>query len=118
MEKRNSNIYADKKPVLINSIVDYMDRINGMTTVSKICRLFNIAPRTLERHFNETMGISPRKMLRILRVRHAIRLINEKPDIHLTQISYLIGYYDQSHFIRDFRKTTGTTPGSFRVRMV
>ncbi len=97
-------------PELINCIINYMEIINGMATVSHICHLFNITPRTLERHFRYSIGISPKAMLHLFRISHAISLLREKQDSDLTGISYQSGYYDQSHFIRDIKEFTGITP--------
>ena len=101
-------------PELINCIINYMEIINGMATVSHICHLFNITPRTLERHFRITIGISPKALLHIFRITHAVRLLTENHDCDLTGISYESGYYDQSHFIRDIKEITGITPGQMQ----
>jgi AraC-like DNA-binding protein len=107
-------IQACCKSDLINAIISYMDRINGMVRVSQISNIFNITPRSLERHFMNDIGISPTELLHIFRINKAIRLINEKPEYDLTGISYLSGYYDQAHFIKDIKKITGISPGQFQ----
>ena len=104
------------KPDLINKIISYMDRIDGMIRVSQICNIYNITPRSLERHFMNDIGISPTELLHIFRINKAIRLINEKPEYDLTGISYLSGYYDQAHFIKDIKKITGISPGKFQKK--
>jgi AraC-like DNA-binding protein len=78
--------------------------------------MYNITQRSLERHFINDLGMSPKELLQIFRLNKAMRMINEKPDCDLTEISYLSGYYDQSHFIKDIKKITGISPGQLQGR--
>lgn len=109
--------YAKKASVsfdIINNIINYMDNVNGMIRVSQICNIFNVTPRSLDRHFKDEIGLSPKELLNIFRINTAIKLINDNPDCDLSGISYLSGYYDQSHFIKEIRKITGVSPGHIR----
>jgi len=99
---------------IINNIMNYMNNTKGMIRVSQICNLFYVTPRSLDRHFKDEIGISPKELLNIFRINNAIKLITENPDCDLTEISYLSGYYDQSHFIKEIRKITGIAPGHIR----
>ena len=96
---------------LINEIISYMGESAGMIRVSQICKIFNIGSRSLQRLFKDEIGLSTMELMQILRINKAIRLLNGEKDFDLSEISYLCGYYDQSHFIKDIRKITGTTPG-------
>lgn len=96
---------------LINEIISYMGKSAGMIRVSQICKIFNIGSRSLQRLFKDEIGLSTMELMQILRINKAIRLLNGEKDFDLSEISYLCGYYDQSHFIKDIRKITGTTPG-------
>jgi transcriptional regulator GlxA family with amidase domain len=102
------------KSDLINNIISYMDKSNGMIRVSQICDIYSITQRSLERHFLDDIGMSPKELLHIFRINKAIRLINDKPNCDLTGISYLSGYYDQSHFIKDIKKILGISPGQLQ----
>ncbi|NNC45774.1 MAG: AraC family transcriptional regulator, partial [Winogradskyella sp.] len=76
---------------------------------SRLC----ISKRQLEREFKEKIGISPKHYLRITRINEVIRLLNEKQVFDLTSITYHCGYFDQSHFIKDFKRITGQKPTIF-----
>jgi len=99
---------------IINNIINYMDNSNGMIRVSQICDLFNVTPRSLNRYFKDEIGISPKELLNIFRITKAIKLIIHNPDCDMTGISYLNGYYDQSHFIKEIIRITGRSPGHIR----
>lgn len=98
----------------INNIVHYMDLNKGMVRVSQLCNKFNITPRSLERRFKEEIGLSPKEMLQIFRINKAVRMIIEQPHDDLTQIGYMCGYYDQSHFIREIKQIANILPGDIQ----
>jgi len=95
---------------VLDHIVSKMDKTNGMSRVSQLCEIYNITPRSLERHFMEEIGIPAKEMLQIFRINRAIRMLAEEPNANLAGISYLCGYFDQSHFIKDIRKIAGISP--------
>ena len=100
---------------LIDQIVRRMDKEGGMIRVSELCDIYNITPRSLERHFLDETGITAREFLQIFRINRAIRMLAEILDANLAALSYLSGYFDQSHFIRDIRKITGISPGELQA---
>ncbi|HEY5825191.1 MAG TPA: AraC family transcriptional regulator, partial [Cyclobacteriaceae bacterium] len=55
---------------------------------------------------------TPKLYGKINRFQHSLGLINQK-DTSLTDIAYEAGYFDQSHFIREFKSFTGVTPSSY-----
>ncbi len=72
-----------------------------------------ISQRQLEREFKNKVGISPKHYLRIIRINEVLRLLNDKQAINLTSVSYHCGYFDQAHFIKDFKNITGEKPSIF-----
>lgn len=102
------------RPELLDHIVGRMDKTNGMIRVSQLCKIYNITPRSLERHFIEEIGIPAKELLQIFRINKAIRMLAEEPNANLAGLSYLSGYFDQSHFIRDIKKITGISPGQLQ----
>lgn len=102
------------KTDLLDHIISRMDKTNGMLRVSQLCNIYNITPRSLERHFMEEIGIPAKELLQIFRINKAIRMLAEEPNANLAGISYLSGYFDQSHFIKDIRKITGISPGQLQ----
>jgi AraC-like DNA-binding protein len=95
----------------VEHIIEYMNLNNGIVRITQICQKFDISPRKLERSFKEETGLTAKDFLNIFRLNHALKLLSVKPDYDFTEISYLCGYYDQSHFIKDIRKRTSLTPG-------
>ena len=74
-----------------------------------------VSPRSIQYRFLQATGLSHRTIQQIERARHAITLLQQGASIPDTV--YQAGYFDQPHFIREFRQFAGATPGEF-VRQV
>jgi len=83
----------------------------GAVRVRAIARDLQVSQGTLERRFRRVVGASPKQFASIIRLRHAVDLSRQSAS--LTTLALDAGYYDQAHFIRDFRAITGAAPGQF-----
>lgn len=97
----------------IAAAVELIERSRGSLDVAAIAGALDTGPRQLERLFRHTVGVSPKLACRIERVRHAMRLVPFGGHADWADIAYACGFYDQAHFIRDFRAITGMTPTRF-----
>jgi AraC-like DNA-binding protein len=66
-------------------------------------------------HFLQYTGLPPKLFCKINRFQHSLNLVNANGQ-NLTNIAYESGYFDQSHFIREFKSFTGITPNSFAAQ--
>lgn len=76
-----------------------------------------IGQRQIERLYREQVGITPKQYARLLRVERA-RLALKLCRTSLTAIGLDLGYWDQAHFIRDFRNVVGLTPSAYAARQL
>ncbi|WP_456440338.1 helix-turn-helix domain-containing protein [Psychroserpens sp.] len=72
-----------------------------------------IGLRRLEQRFKNEIGISPKLFLRTCRINAVIDKMKENTNQSLTQLALEYHYYDQSHFIKDFKQFTGFSPSRF-----
>lgn len=86
----------------------------GQVTVPDLCRELGVSERSLQRWFARGLGASPKQFARLARFLHACRLIRGGYGGNLTEVGLACGYYDQSHFISDFKSCAGMTPRQFR----
>jgi len=90
-------------------VVDIMKRYNGTQTTDELAKIFSLSKKQFERRLKKETGFSPKQLSRILRIQKARSLIKTKEDRSLTDISYDCDYFDQSHFIHDFKFFTQET---------
>jgi transcriptional regulator GlxA family with amidase domain len=103
-----------QSPIISPSLA-YINRVNGQLAMPRLAEAVSLGQRQLERLYQEQVGLSPKKMAQLRRVRQARTAL--KQAIHsLTDIAYQCGFYDQAHFIREFKGVTGLTPGAYLVR--
>ncbi len=63
--------------------------------------------------FKENVGLTPKGFLKIIRFQKAIQEIEACKKINWSGIAYETGYYDQAHFINDFKNFSGFTPQQY-----
>lgn len=92
---------------------DLIRRQNCEISVGALSNEACISPRQLEREFKSKLGISPKAYMRIARLNLVQQIINQQPNLSLAQLSYLSGYADQAHFVKDFKRLTGELPSEY-----
>jgi AraC-like DNA-binding protein len=111
--------YLEKKlrsaaPV-INPIWRSMQQIqkqNGFITIEELAADYSLSPRQFERNFQHFCGLNPKLFARIVRFQSAVKQLNHAGN-SLTNVAYEANYYDQAHFIRDFKIFSGLKPKEF-----
>lgn len=102
-----------KNEVSLNGSVEYAIGLMGDYTITEICQKVGFTNKHLNYLFKKHMGISPNKYRRIRQFQKSINMIGSNSNVDLQEIAYKSGYYDQSHFIRDFKEFTDYTPTEF-----
>lgn len=82
-------------------------------SINDFCKQYGINQRKLERMFNKYIGISPKLFYRINRFGKIVNSLKKANNDSLTSLAYNNNYYDQTHFIKDFKLFTGITPTEF-----
>ena len=82
--------------------------------MTQLCERFGIGERALQRLTARRLGLSPAWLIRRRRL-HEVAGGLRGPEA-LADLAARLGYADQAHFARDFRTSTGLTPGEFALR--
>jgi AraC-like DNA-binding protein len=85
----------------------------GNMPVDELAEQLNINRRQLERKFSAAIGVSPKQFSKLIRLQATLKLLEQKKFTSLTSLAYENGYYDQAHFIKDFKEFTGVSPKEF-----
>lgn len=115
------NNWLLRKVIKTQSRQDYIQNMLSLMKEPKvlIADLMTHIPmsrRQLERKFQLEVGIAPAKIKLLQQIKQARLLISKKPEMPLVQVALETGFYDQAHFIRQFHKVTGQTPGQYRQK--
>lgn len=97
----------------VSEFVTRLQAINEFPSIAGFLKYYTINRRKLERDFDYHVGISPKFLQRVLRFRHTISRFYKSGNRNLTALAYDSGYFDQAHFINDFKEFTGLSPKKF-----
>ena len=89
---------------------------HGQTDMDELAGMVSVNRRNIERRFATSIGMSPKQLSRAVRLQATLRMLEQKNFTSLTSLAYENGYYDQAHFIKDFKEFTGIKPKSFYAR--
>lgn len=103
---------TSSRTTFVEHIMEKIQQTQGAAAIATLCEEENISLRKLERIFREAIGISPKRYSRLVRFTHVFKLLHQK-SIDRTEATYLCGYFDQSHFNRDFKIFSGEDPKSY-----
>jgi AraC-like DNA-binding protein len=106
------NGYTDKG---IEFCVNEIKQAKGQISVDVLANKVGISNRQLVRRFDKCIGLSPKEFIRITKFISSLDMMNYSKDKNLTEIALVSGYYDQAHFIRDFREFSGMTPTDYQA---
>jgi len=98
---------------ITRACVETILKTQGQLGVTELADRLNIHRRNMERKFETAVGMSPKQLSRVVRLQSALKLLEQQKYSNLTSLAYESGYYDQAHFIRDFKEFTGISPKSF-----
>ncbi len=109
---------------LLDCLMIQDDRMHGLLahldtepsiTVAQVCSLTTLSPKRLARLFAAEVGLSPKTYLRVRRLQAALRRLDTGAH-RGADIAADLGYFDQAHFVRDFRSFTAITPSQYPRR--
>ncbi len=114
-EQMLANVYKGR--LTVNPFVEYaVNRIMqqpDQTVIADLSAKVGYSQKHLIKLFKEHVGTTPKGFVKIMRFQKAVAEIEKNPGTSWASIAYESGYYDQAHFINDFRSFSGFTPGQF-----
>ncbi len=96
---------------LIVTALSLIHKAKGIIRIQELARQLHTSQSPLEKKFRAVVGASPKKFASIIRMKNAIA--QHANTGSLTELSYEAGFYDQAHFIKEFKTFTGETPEAF-----
>lgn len=98
---------------IIKSTMDTIFTANGQLSINELSKQTNVNRRQMERKFSSTIGLSPKQLSKIIRLQATLKMLLNKDFTSLSALAHENEFYDQAHFIKDFKEFTGFTPKEF-----
>lgn len=104
--------HLDERPadLLVSRALAYIHQSNGTIRMSELASMLHTSASPLEKRFRQEVGASPKKFATIVRARSVLAAM-ENGNQHYAE--YLSAFYDQAHFIKNFKKFTAATPEQY-----
>jgi transcriptional regulator GlxA family with amidase domain len=93
---------------------DAMRKANGAIPVSEVAAAAHTTVRTLERNFKQSSGHTVKDVAALMRFEQVRNRLWMHPETRIAGLAIEMGYADQSHLSREFKRFTGTTPAAFK----
>lgn len=107
----------DENITLINQIIDHIIADRSITKVDDVVTHFNMNKRTLQRLFNQYVGVNPKWVIQRYRLQDALEQLADGETDDCAQMALNLGYFDQAHFIKDFKMLVGKPPVKYTRQM-
>lgn len=106
---------ADKRIIdkIVISTIETIFNTNGQFSVNEFSKSNNINRRQLARKFSSAIGLSPKQLAKTIRIQATLKVLLNEQITSLTDLAYENEYFDQAHFIKEFKEFTGLTPKEF-----
>lgn len=104
----------DQTIALAGTLVERILQERDIKTVDDLVDRSGIGKRSLQRLFNEYVGVSPKWVIRRYRLHELIERANAGVEPDWPQLALDLGYFDQAHLINDFRSITGYSPTEYQ----
>lgn len=110
---RNHLPEKDKRVRQINEIIEAVINDSSLIRVGQLTAQFDIGERSLQRLFKRYVGVSPKWVIKRYRLHEVAGRLTEDAEVDWPELALELGYYDQAHFIRDFKSIVGQTPAEY-----
>ncbi|WP_291964953.1 helix-turn-helix transcriptional regulator [Maribacter sp.] len=101
------------KDRIVNATIEAITKYKGQLSVNELSDRASLSRRILARKFSSNIGLSPKQLSKIVRLQASLKSLLENENSNLIDLTYENEYFDQSHFIKDFKEFTGITPKEF-----
>lgn len=101
----------------ITPVIDQIMDSGGTASIKSLSESIYISERHLNRLFEKNIGLNVKLFERLTRINKAVKAYKNSAKQNSTDIAYQLGFFDQSHLIRDFNDFCSTTPNNFIKNM-
>ncbi|WP_281632809.1 helix-turn-helix transcriptional regulator [Flavobacterium luteolum] len=106
-----------KKVAVVQALSHHILTDNQSFNITALAKDSGLSERYIQKLYQANIGLSPAAFTAVVRFNKSLQMVLHTQE-SLTTIAYECGYYDQAHFIKEFKKFTGITPSSSRNSLI
>lgn len=104
---------ADAQVARVSGLLVRIAQQTEIRAVQDVLAISGLNKRGLQRLFQKYVGVSPKWVIQRYRLHEAIAQVQAGKTLSWSELALELGYFDQAHFVRDFRQLVGMTPGEY-----
>lgn len=105
---------ADAQVARIGRMLERIAQDTSIVSVDDVIAMSGLNKRGLQRLFQRYVGVGPKWVIQRYRLHEAIAQVQAGKMLSWTELALELGYFDQAHFVRDFRQLVGMAPGEYQ----
>jgi AraC-like DNA-binding protein len=105
-----------RRDAAVERCIDRLYASEGRFALAELCALAGVGERQLQRRFAEVVGIAPRTLAGIVRLRRVFDALRDAPWSTWSERAQAAGFFDHPQMARDFRRLLGRTPSEWAKR--
>jgi AraC family transcriptional regulator len=99
----------------LKAVLGYIrENLHAALTLRELAEIAHLSPYHFARRFKDSTGLPPHRYVIARRIERAKELLRGEDDLSLAQVAARVGFWDQGHFTRHFKRLVGVTPKRFR----
>jgi AraC-like DNA-binding protein len=114
LQRLHKSRKMDNKITMLERICSHIGAEGELFNLKFLAGKYGFSERYIQKLFLDNVGLTPRAFFHIQRFNKSLELIHAG-EVSLTTIAYDCGYFDQAHFIKEFKRFTGLTPSDVRA---
>lgn len=103
----------DAQSELAGKIVQDVMNDRSILKVEQLSEIYEMPTRQLQRVFRKYIGVSPKWVIKRYRLQEAAERLEQDKSADWVELALQLGYFDQAHFIKDFKSVIGQTPAAY-----
>lgn len=104
---------VDTNVARVSGLLTKIEQERDIIAVEDVLAISGLDKRGLQRLFQKYVGIGPKWVIQRYRLHEAIAQVQAGKELSWTALALELGYFDQAHFVRDFRQLVGMAPGEY-----
>lgn len=103
---------------LVTQLLNEIYKTNGNVQIQELEKRVNYSRRHINRVFEEYTGVSIKHFCKYMRFQGVLEILKKGQYEHLVEVATTCGYYDQTHFLKDFKEYAMLSPSLYKKQMI